>query len=918
MKKQLDKPKAVAAAALSIGVLASTFGAMPANAANGVEYSSDKRGWGVFTLGDTGYVGSEQVKETKASAYCIQYNVLTDYDYNGGKADKITKIDTTAARTLNYIIQKYDHDKNLHPEIAAAAHNLLDPTRDDMSSWINWGWQVENNPKTKALSDVADKWIKEAKDYIGEYKLAPKMTVIGHKGEVTNLSVKSSAGESIKVIGEDKVSITLTLTGPAVFDENSKKSITVAPGETPDFTATGSGEISVKAVTNESLPADFVTAYKYDDDKNQNKVVSGGTIAVSGSDSVEIAAPELGTTATDKSDGDKVLHYTGGTIADKIAYERLIPGKEYTVKGELMDKATGKGTGITASAKFTPKDASGTTTVEFKVPSGYADKTLVVFEYLYDGNSKVAQHTDINDVKQTVKVGPKPDLKTTLTDSLDGDKNLIQAGGKVIDTVQYTELIPGKEYTIAGELQDKATGKGTGIKGSTTFTPQAAKGSIDVLFDVPEGFGGTTLVAFEDLIFDGKSVVVHNDLNDKAQTIVVADIGTEALDAEDGDKNLVQAGGKVEDKVKYTNLVPGLEYTVKGELMDQATGEPTGVTGTATFTPETADGVVSVFFDLTDNEAGKTLVAFEDVLLGEIVIASHHDIEDEKQTVHVADIGTRAIDAEDGDGNLVQAGGTVTDLVAYNNLVPGKEYTVKGELMDKETGEGTGIKGEAVFTPEESNGVVEVEFKVNEDYPGKSLVAFEKVFDGEILIAAHEDIDDVDQTIVIADIGTIATDKSDGDKVLNHTGGTIVDEIQYTNLVPGEEYTAEAVVMDKTTGKSTGVTNTAKFIPESANGTTTVDLEIPAEHAGKELVVFEVVKDSEGNIVAIHKDIDSASQSFTVAQTPAPAQPVSINTGLGAADKDITAGVLIVGTGAVLLTAAGAALLRMKRRRTDS
>ncbi|MDG4958383.1 VaFE repeat-containing surface-anchored protein, partial [Lactococcus lactis] len=189
-----------------------------------------------------------------------------------------------------------------------------------------------------------------------------------------------------------------------------------------------------------------------------------------------------GTTATDKSDGDKVLDADQQvTINDAVDYTGLTVGKEYTINGVLMDKSTGKplevdGKEVTGSTTFTPTTADGTVNVEFTFnASALKGQTIVVFEKAYQGDKEVASHEDINDEGQTVEVA-NPKLGTTATDKSDGDK-VLDADQQVTinDAVDYTGLTVGKEYTINGVLMDKSTGKplevdGKEVTGSTTFT----------------------------------------------------------------------------------------------------------------------------------------------------------------------------------------------------------------------------------------------------------------------------------------------------------------------------------------------------------------------------------------------------------------------------------------------------------------
>ena len=120
--------------------------------------------------------------------------------------------------------------------------------------------------------------------------------------------------------------------------------------------------------------------------------------------------PELKTTAT--VDGKKEVTAGGKvTIDDVVEYKHLIPGKEYVIKGILMDKSTGKplkinGKEITSEVKFIPEKSNGTVTVTFTFNSSEIKKEtdIVVFESLYCDGVEIATHADIKDEGQTVTV----------------------------------------------------------------------------------------------------------------------------------------------------------------------------------------------------------------------------------------------------------------------------------------------------------------------------------------------------------------------------------------------------------------------------------------------------------------------------------------------------------------------------------
>ena len=130
--------------------------------------------------------------------------------------------------------------------------------------------------------------------------------------------------------------------------------------------------------------------------------------------------PEIGTKAT--VNGEKTATAEGNiTIEDTVSYKHLIPRKAYTVKGILMDKATGKaflidGKELTAEVTFTPEESCGEVIVRFPFDGSKITKQtdIVVFETLYRDGVELAAHADIEDGGQTVTlVPPKPDIPQT-------------------------------------------------------------------------------------------------------------------------------------------------------------------------------------------------------------------------------------------------------------------------------------------------------------------------------------------------------------------------------------------------------------------------------------------------------------------------------------------------------------------------
>ena len=376
--------------------------------------------------------------------------------------------------------------------------------------------------------------------------------------------------------------------------------------------------------------------------------------------------PKIGTTALDAATTDNVgSHGKKVKLVDKVSYKQLSEGETYTIKGKLIDKATGQplivnGKEVTAEKNFTVTKnnstitgdgASGSVDLEYEVDSTVlASKTTVVFEHLYYDGKEIATHADIDDEGQSVHF---PKIGTTAKSAeTDAKQGMPREHETIVDTVKYDNLIIGKVYTVKGKLMDKATGQplkdehGNEITASKTFTVTSKSGSVDIEFTYNSlNRQGKTTVVFEDMYHNDMLVATHSDINDEGQSIDYPDIHTKADVKQIGklkDDNIT-----IVDKVFCKNLTIGKVYTVKGKLMDKATGQPLlvngrEVTAEKTFTATRNTGSIEVEFTLPAKVLqGKTTVVFEDMYNDGVKIATHSDITDRNQTVSIGRLDVR-------------------------------------------------------------------------------------------------------------------------------------------------------------------------------------------------------------------------------------------------------------------------------------
>ena len=882
---------------------------------------------------------------------------------------------------------KHTHETNAN-DWALDAEDVIDSSKLDATAGVWFGGTTPDDSKGALPYDTYD--IEELRCTANEgYQLIETSVIVSRDGKVydfgTLTDVKASIttkaydpmdGDSNIGMGnfitiEDKVAYANLFPGrnyKLVAElHDAKTGDVLFDGKTVEHTFTaqepsGFEVIRIDGIDTFGLAGETITVYEklYDE---------GGSLIAKHTDKddvnqqVTVIAPEIGTTAVDGADGDKLVSTDdAATVVDTVHYKNLIPGRSYALVGALLVKKTAEdgevtgeplmvdGAPVVSYTTFTPETADGDVDVTFTFDSlALKDGTqLVACEVLFglgsepesfadieaatlldlveepdtglDGLYPLAYHADMEDLSQTVTI-KNPKIATTALDGIDNDKNVVTDSETVIvDTVEYHNLVPGKEYTLKGSMQVKGEkdGKpvatplevgGETVTAETTFTPEAAHGTVNVTFafDSRDLEDGTQLVVFENLERNGNVLVTHEDIEDINQMVVVTvpGISTSARDGIDGDKDVVvDDETTVIDTVEYKNLVPGKEYTLNGKLYSKSTGKPLmvgdkPVTGQTVFTPEKADGKVDVTFtfDSRDLEDKMDIVVFESLVRSGTELASHADIDDKNQTVTVThpEIGTTAVDGADGDKNVITDDTTeVIDTVEYTGLIPGKEYTLKGTLHVKVTDEegnvtekplevdGKPVTGQTVFTPEKADGKVDVVFHFNSlTVPHDTeIVAFESLEKNGVEIAAHADIEDKAQTVTVKHpfITTSALDGIDGDKnIVTDDETVIVDTVKYSGIIPGKEYTLKGSMQMKKSdedGSLTAeplevdgepVTAETTFTPKTASGevevTFTFDSRAIADKT--DIVVFESLERT-GVEIASHEDIEDGKQTTTV------------------------------------------------------
>lgn len=496
----------------------------------------------------------------------------------------------------------------------------------------------------------------------------------------------------------------------------------------------------------------------------------------------DTSSVEIGTTATDKADSDKVVQANSKqSIVDRISLKvqgrGLIDGKEYTAKAELVKKSDQSSAAETVFYTFTYEKGMEYVDVEIPVDTaGLHNQEVVVFETLYKGkvtaetelkdSTVVAEHKDINDEGQTVKIEHDGEIKTKASDTVDGDKIV-----KSDTSISITDEI---DLTKAN-LNDGET------------YPVIAMPVIPYTDDMAATFEGKEAVKFEDLqsyeITEPTLVIDQNNQKAVALPYKSIKVLNDKGEATDG------------NTFKYVDGMKSVKVVIEG-------------------------------VDTSNLAANKKIVMFEAIKSDTIKPLIHADINDEDQTVKTeakmkttffAVGGTK--DKYTENKNFNKGAFTVAyDEVTVYGTDPNRSANVTLTLMtptsdanlDKEDGKEDGMtfyldaNGQKVtrtvqVTPTKNNMKFKVwlEFEANDK--DDVIVAYETATweDEEKPFTSHEDPKSNEQTIKSINPGITTKAHDDQNDQILARGSKVkaYDETEASNLIVGQRYIVKAQLM---------------------------------------------------------------------------------------------------------------------------
>ena len=471
------------------------------------------------------------------------------------------------------------------------------------------------------------------------------------------------------------------------------------------------GTVDVTFTFDGSLLKDNTPVVAFESLSYKDKEIASHSDIEDEDQTVTMHTSEIGTTATDKLDGDKtVIADAESTVTDKVEYDHVLTGKAYTMAGILMDAKTGLPvlTGEGAK-KYTEDDLTKFTSGLMSV-LGFQSNTysIKVKDKDWGNGAAIVKNAD----------GSYTYDASERTENADGTWTV------KTDTQTLTE-------------QEDGTWKLTGLEGSGSCT---ADGGTSFVRNIEETYKADEVEVTDNGIDWSNAKKLPTASIDLAKVKAYAEENKDLLSC------LVYKTAEFTPEKESGSI--DMDYTFNSnDVIDRLSGETKNLV------------VFEVMFKGSiENASDETPVS---------IVASECDKDNEGQTVKLAPstIGTTATDKSDGDHELMAGkDAVITDEVKYEGLIPGKEYTLHATLMDKKTGEplkvaDKGVTAELKFTPNSESGTVSInlgEFDAT-SLGGHTLVVFEELtkqsdIDGkatDVTVAEHKDINDEGQSVTV-------------------------------------------------------------------------------------------------------------------------------------------------------------------------
>lgn len=567
-------------------------------------------------------------------------------------------------------------------------------------------------------------------------------------------------------------------------------------------TADGNGSVQIKYNFN-SKGYGGETVVAFAEVRNSDGTVIGEHKDIDSKDqSIQFKAPGIATSAISSNSNSRYIYpFDDVKITDTISFQNLV-SDTYTITPKAMliskdGKSVEKEIPVSIdSENVKALSGNGSVNVDFEISYEEFEKLvgndesrlnelngrmIVICETLSGANGNTFKHEDMNDIAQTLTM-ITPTVTTKATDSVTKQHQAYASEKTVInDEVTIDGLVPGEKYEIDGYVFADTNGSPIAYK-VQKFTATSKRQSFTMSYTVNStNYAGKALFCSAYVYApDGLTqIAIHSGANDAAQQVefLSPTISTTANAPSTNTQYAYATDNlQIDDTVFLSGLIPNEAYSVIGQVVERST-EKVLATSSEYITAGSDSQNVNMSFSLNaSGYSGKDVVVYETLYYKGQIVAEHKNINDTAQTVTLLNptISTRA----SGDTSISDDS-EINDTVTITGLIPGKEYIIDGQLIDKETESAVELISAAsgsdsaeiidymttanlAFTATAETQTLDITYKFNSrPYAGKEIVVFETLKYNGIEIAKHNNLNDSAQTVKYDDMGDLCLRKYD-------------------------------------------------------------------------------------------------------------------------------------------------------------
>lgn len=485
--------------------------------------------------------------------YCIEYD--TDFDDDEYQTAGWATADSSEQRVAAYMIAAHQSDTNDEHQaaVATAIHNHIDVSATDQWEWSRQNVDLETGD-WDAIDELGEEYWEQAVSVTPD-SVTPTITITSDdlSSGVVDPGIMTMDGGYA-----DDVSYTMTISGPAVFDDTGTTTYsgtTTGSEEQIAWSATGSGTVTISVECEQEHTGKVKTLTSQD-----LFTTSDETRSVSGKATLD-ATPLTVTTSTER------IMNLSDPIHDTAMLTGTIPDDSYCVEFELWRQS---------DSDDVDEDELVTTTECVAVEAGEnptVDSPEVTVDEpgVYYWRERLIRYKDTDSENTVSYEGARTEEETVyLIRVTTNTERVMDLAEPVHDTALIEGTLPDGDYCMEFELWRQTDSDDADEDTLITTTEcVAVEPGVDVTVDSPDvTVDGTGTYYWRERLIKDKDTddeleVSYGDVRVGDETVYLISVATST-------KDTATVGDNIHDTAVITGTIPDDTYCVEFELWEQS------------------------------------------------------------------------------------------------------------------------------------------------------------------------------------------------------------------------------------------------------------------------------------------------------------------------------------------------------------